>query len=192
MHPAGSLVVGAVAGALFVWTFTLCQNKWKIDDVLGVWPLHGLCGVWGGIACGIFGSEALGGMGGVSFMAQLVGSLLGVAIALGGGFIVYGVIKSVMGIRLSQEDEPNQKTLAAINNQYRSLGGDVLGIIPDESRVGTVDAQRQEGLIRLLIGLRAEARARKDWTASDQIRDSLSELGITLEDRADGTVWKIG
>jgi ammonium transporter, Amt family len=105
MHPAGSLVVGLVAGALFVWTFTLTQNKWKIDDVLGVWPLHGLCGVWGGIACGIFGSEALGGMGGVSFMAQLVGSLMGVVIALAGGFIVYGIIKSTVGIRLSQEDE---------------------------------------------------------------------------------------
>jgi Amt family ammonium transporter len=105
MHPAGSLVVGLVAGALFVWTFTLTQNKWKIDDVLGVWPLHGLCGVWGGIACGIFGSEALGGMGGVSFMSQLVGSLMGVAVALAGGFIVYGTIKAVVGIRLSQEDE---------------------------------------------------------------------------------------
>lgn len=105
MHPAGSLVVGLVAGALFVWTFTLTQNKWKIDDVLGVWPLHGLCGVWGGIACGIFGSEALGGMGGVSFMAQLVGSLMGVAVALAGGFIVYGIIKVAVGIRLSQEDE---------------------------------------------------------------------------------------
>ena len=105
MHPAGSLVVGLVAGALFVWTFTLTQNKWKIDDVLGVWPLHGLCGVWGGIACGIFGSEALGGMGGVSFMAQLVGSLMGVAVALAGGFIVYGSIKAAVGIRLTKEDE---------------------------------------------------------------------------------------
>ncbi|WP_455375357.1 ammonium transporter [Kaarinaea lacus] len=105
MHPAGSLVVGLVAGALFVWTFTLTQNKWKIDDVLGVWPLHGLCGVWGGIACGIFGSEALGGMGGVSFMSQLVGSLMGVAVALAGGFIVYGSIKAAVGIRLTKEDE---------------------------------------------------------------------------------------
>lgn len=105
MHPIGSLVTGLVAGALFVWTFTLCQNKWKIDDVLGVWPLHGLCGVWGGIACGIFGSTALGGMGGVSFMAQLMGSLLGVVIALAGGFIVYGIVKAAVGIRLSQEEE---------------------------------------------------------------------------------------
>ena len=105
MHPAGSLVTGLIAGALFVWTFTLAQNKWKIDDVLGVWPLHGLCGVWGGIACGIFGSEALGGMGGVSFMSQLLGSLMGVVVALAGGFIVYGIIKSAVGIRLTQEDE---------------------------------------------------------------------------------------
>jgi len=105
MHPAGSLVVGLVAGALFVWTFTLAQNKWKIDDVLGVWPLHGLCGVWGGIACGIFGNAALGGMGGVSFMSQLLGTLMGVVIALAGGFIVYGIIKATMGIRLSQEEE---------------------------------------------------------------------------------------
>ena len=105
MHPVGSLVTGLVAGALFVWTFTLAQNKWKIDDVLGVWPLHGLCGVWGGIACGIFGAEALGGMGGVTFMAQLVGSLMGVVVALAGGFIVYGIVKAAVGIRLSKEEE---------------------------------------------------------------------------------------
>jgi len=105
MHPLGALVTGLVAGGLFVMTFLWCQNKWKIDDVLGVWPLHGLCGVWGGLAAGIFGMEALGGMGGVSFMAQLVGTLLGVALAFGGGFVVYGVIKSVSGLRLSQEEE---------------------------------------------------------------------------------------
>lgn len=105
MHPVGALATGAVAGALFVWTFTLTQNKWKIDDVLGVWPLHGLCGAWGGIACGIFGSQTLGGMGGVSFMAQLTGTLMGVGIAVAGGFLVYGTLKAVMGIRLSPEDE---------------------------------------------------------------------------------------
>ena len=70
MHPLGALVVGAVAGTLFVVMFTLTQNKWKIDDVLGVWPLHGLCGTWGGIAAGIFGSKALGGLGGVSALAR--------------------------------------------------------------------------------------------------------------------------
>ncbi len=105
VHPIGGLVIGLVAGALFVWTFTLAQNRWKIDDVLGVWPLHGLCGVWGALACGIFGSSVLGGMGGVSFMAQLVGTLAGVAVAFVGGLVVYGILKKTVGIRLSQEDE---------------------------------------------------------------------------------------
>lgn len=105
MHPLGALVTGLVAGVLFVWTFTLIQNRWKIDDVLGVWPLHGLCGAWGGIAAGIFGSKVLGGMGGVSFMSQLTGTLLGVAIALTGGFLVYGGLKAIVGIRMDIEDE---------------------------------------------------------------------------------------
>lgn len=105
MHPLGSLIVGLVAGALFVYTFTLAQNRWKIDDVLGVWPLHGLCGLWGGIAAGIFGSTALGGLGGISLAGQLIGSFLGVSVALVGGFVVYGLLKLLMGIRLSQEEE---------------------------------------------------------------------------------------
>ena len=105
MHPVGALVTGGVAGGLFVYMFTLTQNKWKIDDVLGVWPLHGLCGAWGGIAAGIFGSKALGGLGGVSFAAQLVGTLLGIGIALIGGFVIYGLLKMIVGIRLDQEAE---------------------------------------------------------------------------------------
>ena len=105
MHPIGALITGGLAGGLFVWTFTLAQNKWKIDDVLGVWPLHGLCGAWGGIAAGIFGSKALGGLGGVTFMSQLAGTVIGLVVALVGGFVVYGVMKSLVGIRLSQEEE---------------------------------------------------------------------------------------
>lgn len=105
MHPLGALVVGGVAGALFVTLFTLTQNKWKIDDVLGVWPLHGLCGTWGGIAAGIFGSQALGGLGGVSLGAQLIGTAMGVAWAAAGGWLVYGVLKATLGLRLSQEEE---------------------------------------------------------------------------------------
>jgi Amt family ammonium transporter len=112
MHPAGALATGGVAGALFVWMFTLTQNKLKIDDVLGVWPLHGLCGAWGGIACGIFGSKALGGLGGVSLMAQLIGTGLGIVIALAGGFIVYGVLKATVGIRLDAEEEYNGSDLS--------------------------------------------------------------------------------
>ena len=105
MHPLGALFVGLVAGGLFVYMFTLVQNRWKIDDVLGVWPLHGLCGLWGGLAAGIFGAKALGGIGGISFTAQLIGSALGIGIALLGGFVVYGTLKAVLGIRMSQEEE---------------------------------------------------------------------------------------
>jgi Amt family ammonium transporter len=105
MHPLGGLVTGVVAGILFVWAFTLTQNRWKIDDVLGVWPLHGLCGAWGGIAAGIFGAKALGGMGNVSFASQLIGTGLGILIALAGGFVVYGTLKKFVGIRMDVEDE---------------------------------------------------------------------------------------
>lgn len=105
MHPLGALVTGSIAGVLFVWTFTLTQQRWKIDDVLGVWPLHGLCGAWGGIAAGIFGMKALGGMGGVSLMSQLIGTAIGVSVALIGGFIVYGLLKMLVGIRLTAEEE---------------------------------------------------------------------------------------
>ncbi len=112
MHPIGALIVGGVAGGLFVVMFTLTQNRWKIDDVLGVWPLHGLCGAWGGIAAGIFGLQALGGKGGVSFMSQLCGTLLGIAIALAGGFVVYGLLKKIVGIRLDAEEEFNGADLS--------------------------------------------------------------------------------
>jgi len=105
MHPLGALATGLVAGALFVWMFTMTQNRWKIDDVLGVWPLHGLCGAWGGIAAGIFGQQSLGGLGGVAFMSQLLGTLMGIAVAFIGGLIVYGVIRMLVGIRLSEEEE---------------------------------------------------------------------------------------
>jgi Amt family ammonium transporter len=112
MHPIGALFVGGVAGALFVGMFTLTQNRWKIDDVLGVWPLHGLCGAWGGIAAGIFGLQVFGGRGGVSFMSQLCGTLLGVTIAFVGGLVVYGVLKKLVGIRLSAEEEFNGTDLS--------------------------------------------------------------------------------
>ena len=105
MHPMGALVVGGVAGALFVVMFTLTQNRWKIDDVLGVWPLHGLCGAWGGIAAGIFGSKAFGGAGGVAFMPQLIMTGLAIVVALAGGLLVYGLLKATMGLRLSQDEE---------------------------------------------------------------------------------------
>jgi ammonium transporter, Amt family len=105
MHPIGALATGAIAGVLFVVMFTVTQNRWKVDDVLGVWPLHGLCGAWGGIAAGILGLPALGGLGGVSFMAQVVGTLGGIAVAVVGALIVYGTLKALVGIRLEAEEE---------------------------------------------------------------------------------------
>ena len=105
MHPAGALVTGIIAGFLFVKMFVICQEKLKIDDVLGVWPLHGLAGAWGGIACGIFGAEAFGGLGGVSFMAQLIGTLVGCGFAALAGAVIYGGLKRTVGIRLSEEEE---------------------------------------------------------------------------------------
>ncbi|MDB5797142.1 MAG: ammonium transporter [Paucimonas sp.] len=105
MHPLGALVTGGIAGAIFVWMFMLTQNKWRIDDVLGVWPLHGLCGAWGGIAAGIFGMKALGGLGGVSLVAQILGTLLGVAIAGIGSLLIYGAIRAFVGLRLDPEQE---------------------------------------------------------------------------------------
>ncbi|MEM7302957.1 MAG: ammonium transporter [Pseudomonadota bacterium] len=104
-HPIGALIVGAVAGGIFVIGFNWCQLKLKVDDVLGVWPLHGLCGVWGGIAAGIFGTTALGGMGGVTIMSQLVGSLVGATYAVIAGAIIYGLLKAIVGLRLTEEEE---------------------------------------------------------------------------------------
>ncbi len=115
MHPLGALVTGLVAGVLFVWAFTLVQNRWKIDDVLGVWPLHGLCGTWGGVAAGIFGAKTLGGIGGVSMLAQILGTLLGISIAAVAGYVVYGMLKSLVGIRLDPEHEYDGADLSIHN-----------------------------------------------------------------------------
>lgn len=112
MHPLGALVTGAVAGAIFVRLFTITQNRWHIDDVLGVWPLHGLCGAWGGIAAGIFGSVMLGGMGGVSLIAQILGTLLGILVAVVGGVLVYGLVQLIAGLRLNAEQEFNGADLS--------------------------------------------------------------------------------
>ena len=115
MHPIGALATGLVAGALFVVLFTLTQNRWKIDDVLGVWPLHGVCGAWGGIAAGIFGVRALGGLGGVAFGSQIVGAIGGIAVAVAGGLIVYGALKAAVGLRLDAEEEFNGADLTIHN-----------------------------------------------------------------------------
>lgn len=112
VHPLGALGIGAIAGTLFVWLFTFTQNRLRIDDVLGVWALHGVCGTFGGLAVGIFGLQALGGLGGVSLISQLIGTMLGIVIALSSGFIIYGLLKITIGIRLSPEEEYNGADLS--------------------------------------------------------------------------------
>lgn len=112
MHPIGALVTGLIAGGLFVFLFAWSQRQQKLDDVLGVWPLHGLCGVWGGLAAGIFGSTALGGLGGVSMMSQLIGTAAGVAIAVVGGVVVFGAVNALTGLRLDEEQEFNGADLS--------------------------------------------------------------------------------
>lgn len=107
MHPIGALVLGAGAGVLFVKMFSYTQNRLRIDDVLGVWPLHGLCGALGTVACGVLGLEAFGGLGKVSFVAQLVGTLIAAGVAVIGALIVYGLIGRFLGLRLDQEEEFN-------------------------------------------------------------------------------------
>jgi Amt family ammonium transporter len=105
VHPFAAFLIGGIAALIFVYGFVWEQEKLKIDDVLGVWPLHGIVGTWGGISAGIFGHTSLGGLGGVSFMSQLAGSLLAIAYALVTGFVVYSVIVKVFGFRLEEEQE---------------------------------------------------------------------------------------
>ncbi len=104
-HPISALVVGGVAGGIFVYLFAVETADWKIDDVLGVWPLHGVCGAWGGIAAGIFGQESLGGAGGVSFFSQLIVTTIVVVFALLASTLVYGTLKKTVGIRLDPQQE---------------------------------------------------------------------------------------
>ncbi len=127
VHPIGAFVIGAVASLVFVQLFQVMQNRWKIDDVLGVWPLHGLAGVWGGIAAGIFGTTALGGLGGVSVGAQLVGTLTGVAFAFTAGLAIYGALKATVGIRLTPEEESQGADLS-IHKIRANPEADVLGL----------------------------------------------------------------
>lgn len=112
VHPIGALAIGATAGCIFVYGFTYLQLRLKVDDVLGVVPLHGACGAWGGIACGIFGLAIFGGAGGVSLMSQLLGTCIGIAVATGGGFLVFGLVKASIGLRLPHEDEYQGADLA--------------------------------------------------------------------------------
>jgi cysteinyl-tRNA synthetase len=81
--------------------------------------------------------------------------------------------------------------LDEINTLYTTIGGDVLGVVANGD-VASSNGQREAGLIELLISLRAQARVNKNYAESDRIRNELAKLGVQLEDRADGTIWRVG
>ncbi len=91
---------------------------------------------------------------------------------------------------LNAEAQPGRAALEAIDGLYREIGGQVLGIVPDQLAADAGQAEREAGLIRLLITLRAEARQRKDYALADSIRDRAKELGVLLEDGKEGTTWR--
>jgi ammonium transporter, Amt family len=105
VHPFGAFLIGGVGALIFVYGYRFETERLKIDDVLGVWPLHGVTGSWGGIAAGIFGTRTLGGVGGVSLLAQFTGTFAAVAYAAALGTAVYLVLKYAVGVRLSEDEE---------------------------------------------------------------------------------------
>jgi len=105
VHPFGAFFIGGAAALIFIFGFKWETEKMRIDDVLGVWPLHGITGSWGGIAAGIFGQKVFGGIGGVSFLSQVAGTVAACVFALLSGTVVYLAIKSTFGFRMSKDQE---------------------------------------------------------------------------------------
>ncbi len=81
-------------------------------------------------------------------------------------------------------------TLLAYDTFYRELGDTILGLIPDDLG-GTDLSGLTEELLRILIDLRAEYRAAKDWARADALRDRLAQAGVVLEDGPEGTRWRL-
>ena len=91
-----SIIIGIVAGFLVVGGIMLLE-KLKIDDPVGAWPVHGLCGIWGGIATGIFGGHPI--------IAQVIGSLVIPIWAFFTMFLLFYALKSLNLLRVSEEEE---------------------------------------------------------------------------------------
>jgi Amt family ammonium transporter len=104
-HPLAAMVVGLLGGALFLFSYRWITEKIHLDDALGVWPLHGLVGAWGGIACGIAGYTFLGGMGGVNFLSQLVGTVVVALVATAAGLVIFYALRLAGALRISHDEE---------------------------------------------------------------------------------------
>jgi Amt family ammonium transporter len=105
VHPAAAAVIGLVGGALLIPALKLGENYWKVDDVVGIWPLHGLAGAWGAFATGIFGQVALGGRGGTSLVSQTVGTVGIVGVGIVSGFVMFGFLQRIGALRVSRDLE---------------------------------------------------------------------------------------
>lgn len=105
VHPLGALAIGAFGAVIFVLCFKIETEKFRLDDVLGVWPLHGIVGSFGGVAAGIFGQKVFGGLGGISIIAQLIGTVSAIIVALLSSIVVYSILNKLVGVRLSEHEE---------------------------------------------------------------------------------------
>lgn len=99
VNAGGALSIGAAAGALVIAGAAMCKHYWRVDDETGVWALHAIAGTWGSLAAAVFAHAALGGRGGMSFMAQLIGVLGGTGLAIVTGFVIYGVLNRMTLLR---------------------------------------------------------------------------------------------
>ena len=115
VHPFGAFFIGGIGALIFIAGYKFETEKLRIDDVLGVWPLHGITGSWGGIAAGIFGQKFLGGMGGISFFSQCIGTVCAIIFSLSAGTLVYAALKKTVGIRLDEQQERQGSDLSIHN-----------------------------------------------------------------------------
>jgi Amt family ammonium transporter len=119
VSPAAAVVIGVVAGGLVAWSVALLDRRFRIDDPVGAVSVHGLCGLWGALALGLFADGSYGGgwngvsgpVRGVLFgdagqlAAQAIGVLANAMFVFGAAFAFFKLIGRVMGNRVSAEAE---------------------------------------------------------------------------------------
>jgi cysteinyl-tRNA synthetase len=82
-------------------------------------------------------------------------------------------------------------TLFAIDGLFNELGGDVLGIIPADLTPQGVDGELLDGLVQIVLEIRDHYRYVKDWEQADSLRGKLEDIGIVVEDRPEGSTWRL-